>query len=98
MKEYGAQLERDPEWAERAARLSSSVRDLFEFLVERGVRTGAPLPLRATYDAPCHLHHAQRITRAPLDVLAAIPELVMIPLDDARSEEHTSVLQSRDNL
>ena len=83
MKEYGAQLETDPEWAERAARLSSNVRDLFEFLVERGVRTGAPLPLRATYDAPCHLHHAQRITRAPLDVLAAIPELMMIPLDDA---------------
>lgn len=83
MKEYGAQLERDPEWSERAKRFSSKVRDLFEFLVERGVRTGAPLPLRVTYDAPCHLHHAQRITRAPLDVLASIPSLELVPLEDA---------------
>lgn len=83
MKEYGAQYERDPEWGERARLLSTRVRDLFEFLVERGVRTGAPLPLRVTYDAPCHLHHAQRITRAPLDVLATIPALELVPLDDA---------------
>src|SRR5690606_14130632 len=38
-----------------------------EELVELGPRPGGPLPLRVTYDAPCHLHHAQRITRAPLD-------------------------------
>ncbi|HEU5210653.1 MAG TPA: heterodisulfide reductase-related iron-sulfur binding cluster [Longimicrobiales bacterium] len=83
MKEYGAQLERDPEWRERAARFSTRVRDLFEFLVERGVSAGAPLPLRVTYDAPCHLHHGQRITRAPLDVLASIPSLELVPLEDA---------------
>ena len=83
MKEYGTHHERDDAWRERAAAFSLRVRDLFEFLIERGVRTGAPLPLRVTYDAPCHLHHAQRITRAPLDVLATIPALELIPLDDA---------------
>ncbi|MGH7445262.1 MAG: (Fe-S)-binding protein, partial [Longimicrobiales bacterium] len=83
MKEYGAQHERDAEWSARASSLSTQVRDLFEFLVERGVRTGAPLPLRVTYDAPCHLHHAQRITRAPLDVLATVPGLELVPLEDA---------------
>lgn len=83
MKEYGAQLERDTEWAARAGRVATRVRDIFEFLVERGVRTGAPLPLRVTYDAPCHLHHGQRITRAPLDVLASIPGVELIPLDDS---------------
>jgi glycolate oxidase iron-sulfur subunit len=83
MKEYGKHHERDDAWRERAAAFSLRVRDLFEFLVERGVRTGAPLPLRVTYDAPCHLHHAQRITRAPLDVLATIPALELVPLEDA---------------
>ncbi len=83
MKEYGTQHERDAAWAGRAATFSTRVRDLFEFLVERGVRTGAPLPLRVTYDAPCHLHHAQRITRAPLDVLATIPQLELVELADA---------------
>jgi glycolate oxidase iron-sulfur subunit len=36
-----------------------------------------------TYDAPCHLLHAQRVMRPPLAVLAAIPELEVVPLTDA---------------
>jgi glycolate oxidase iron-sulfur subunit len=83
MKEYGALLGDDPVWGERGRAFSARVRDLFEFLSERGVRPGAPLPLRVTYDAPCHLHHAQRITRAPLEVLARIPALELVPLPGA---------------
>ncbi|HEX7119906.1 MAG TPA: heterodisulfide reductase-related iron-sulfur binding cluster [Longimicrobiales bacterium] len=83
MKEYGALLADDVAWADRARALAARVRDASELLVELGPRPGAPLPLRATYDAPCHLHHAQRITRAPLDVLAAIPELELVPLPGA---------------
>src|SRR5690606_2722684 len=59
------------------------VRDVAELLVELGPRPGGPLPLRVTYDAPCHLHHAQRITRAPLDMLRAIPGLELVPLAGA---------------
>ena len=44
---------------------------------------GGPLPMRVTYDAPCHLMHAQRIVAPPLAVLSAIPELELIPLTDA---------------
>lgn len=80
MKEYGALLEDDPVFAERAAAFERRVRDVTEFLAERGPRQGAPLNLRVTYDAPCHLHHAQRVTRAPLDVLRAIPGLEHVPL------------------
>jgi glycolate oxidase iron-sulfur subunit len=36
-----------------------------------------------TYDAPCHLQHAQRITAQPLAVLAAIPGLTLVPLVDS---------------
>ena len=83
MKEYGAHHERDEVWREQSAAFSLRVRDLFEFLIERGVRTGAPLPLHVTYDAPCHLHHAQRITRVPLDVLGTIPGQELVTLEDA---------------
>ncbi|HEX6938629.1 MAG TPA: heterodisulfide reductase-related iron-sulfur binding cluster [Longimicrobiales bacterium] len=83
LKEYGALLADDPVHAERARAFAARVRDVFELLVELGPRAGAPLPLRVTYDAPCHLHHAQRITRAPLDVLAAIPGLELVPLPGA---------------
>lgn len=80
MKQYGELLEHDPAWANRAAVFSRKVRDVSEFLVRKGVRPGAPLPVRITYDAPCHLHHAQRITTAPLDLLAAIPDIAHVPL------------------
>ncbi|HEX6132922.1 MAG TPA: heterodisulfide reductase-related iron-sulfur binding cluster [Longimicrobiales bacterium] len=83
MKEYAEQLRHDPEWAERAERFVGKVRDLWEFLAERPLRRGAPVALRVTYDAPCHLHHAQRIREAPLRVLDSVPGLERVPLRDA---------------
>lgn len=83
MKEYGKLLEDDAEWADRAREFSARVRDLFELLAELGPRRGARLGLRVTYDAPCHLHHAQRITRAPLEVLAAVAGVEQVPLRGA---------------
>ena len=83
MKEYGHLLAGDPEWAERAANVSSRVRDVTELLAAAGPRAGAPLPLRVTYDAPCHLLHAQRVVAPPLAVLRAIPDLTLLPLTDA---------------
>lgn len=83
MKEYGEQLRADVAWAERARALAARVRDLSELLVELPLPQGAPLPLRVTYDAPCHLHHAQRVTRAPLDVLGQVPGLELLALPGA---------------
>jgi glycolate oxidase iron-sulfur subunit len=83
MKEYAHLLADDPEWADRAAAVSARVRDATELLAAAGPAPGAPLPLRVTYDAPCHLLHAQRVVQPPLKVLAAIPELDIVPLTDA---------------
>ncbi|HEX6574680.1 MAG TPA: heterodisulfide reductase-related iron-sulfur binding cluster [Gemmatimonadaceae bacterium] len=83
MKEYAHLLHDDPEWADRAANVSAKVRDISELLAAVGPVPGNPLPLRVTYDAPCHLVHAQRITTPPLAVLAAIPGLELIPLRDS---------------
>ena len=83
MKEYGHLLQDDADWAARAADVGSRVRDISELLAAAGPRTGGPLPIRVTYDAPCHLQHAQRISQAPLSMLAAIPGLELIPLHDS---------------
>jgi glycolate oxidase iron-sulfur subunit len=83
MKEYGHLLHDDPEWHQRALAVSARVRDVSELLADAGPRPGGPLPLRVTYDAPCHLQHAQRVTQAPLSVLAAIPGLELVPLHDS---------------
>lgn len=75
MKEYGTLFEREPETVERARAVAERVRDVTELLAAAGPRPGAPLSLRVAYDHPCHLLHAQRVERPPLDVLAAVPGL-----------------------
>jgi len=80
LKAYGEWLADDP-LAERAHAFAARVRDVSEVLAERGPRPAAPLRLRVAYDAPCHLHHAQQVTAAPLALLAAIPELELVPLE-----------------
>jgi glycolate oxidase iron-sulfur subunit len=76
LKEYGHLLADDPKWAERAAAFSERVRDVSEFLDEIGISPElGPLPTVVTYQEPCHLAHAQRISAAPRRLLAQIPEL-----------------------
>jgi glycolate oxidase iron-sulfur subunit len=75
LKEYGELLKDDPQYAERAKRFSQSVRDVTEFLAWGNIRCGAEINRRVTYDAPCHLYHAQRVMTAPQQVLSSIPGL-----------------------
>lgn len=82
MKEYGALLSQDPSWRERAQACAAKVRDVSELLSAAGPAPGGPLDLTVTYDAPCHLLHAQRVASPPLDVLRAIPGLTIVPLVD----------------
>jgi glycolate oxidase iron-sulfur subunit len=83
MKEYGHLLREDPSWAERAARISAKVRDVSQLLAAAGPARGGAVRERVAYDAPCHLIHAQRIAGPPLDVLRAIPELELVPLNES---------------
>ena len=83
MKEYAHLLADDPAWRARADAVAARVRDASELLASAGPVPGAPLPMQVTYDAPCHLLHAQRVVQPPLRVLAAIPELEIVPLIDA---------------
>ena len=83
LKDYGHLLADDPVWAERAASIAKKSRDVSELLAEAGPVAGGPLPAVVTYDAPCHLAHAQRVTAPPLKVLAAIPGLTLVPLVDS---------------
>ncbi|MCO5966864.1 glycolate oxidase subunit GlcF [Actinoallomurus soli] len=76
MKDYGAVLAGDPEWAGRAAALSARTRDLAEFLAELGPRaTRHPLDLTVAYHDACHLAHAQGVRAQPRRLLGDIPGL-----------------------
>src|SRR6185436_1154373 len=78
MKEYSHLLNDDAAWAARARAFSSKVRDVSEFLgqIELNTRDLKPLKISVTYQEPCHLAHAQRITAQPRKLLKAIPQLV----------------------
>jgi glycolate oxidase iron-sulfur subunit len=68
----------------QARRFELRVRDVTELLVARAPRAvPRPLPIVATYHPPCHLHHAQRVTEAPLALLRSIPGLTLVPLPRA---------------
>jgi glycolate oxidase iron-sulfur subunit len=83
LKEYAHLLADDPAWASRAAAVAARARDVSELLAAAGPVRGAPVAACVTYDAPCHLLHAQRVADAPMAVLRAIPGLELRPLQDA---------------
>lgn len=84
LKEYAEIFAEDVAWARRAESFSAKVRDITELLDELGI----PEATRAvdktiTYQEPCHLAHAQRITRAPRRLLAKIPGLKLVEMRES---------------
>jgi glycolate oxidase iron-sulfur subunit len=80
IKSYEHLLRDEPAWRDRAHRVARSARDVSELLAAAGPAHVQHVPVRVTYDAPCHLQHAQRVTTPPLSVLAAIDGLELVPL------------------
>ncbi len=69
---------------DQAVRFAAKVKDISEFLVALG-----PLPpthrldLKVAYHDACHLCHAQQIRSQPRQLLAMIPGLQLVPLDES---------------
>jgi glycolate oxidase iron-sulfur subunit len=81
LKEYLHFLRDDPVYAEKARQFVAKTRDVTELLAELGPRPPRrPLPWKVTYQEPCHLAHAQQVSREPRRVLAAIPGLELIEM------------------
>ena len=84
MKDYADLLANDPVYAERAKRFTDGVRDISEFLYERGaVAPRHPLPVTIAYHDACHLGHAQGVRSQPRELLRGIPGLQLREIADA---------------
>lgn len=84
LKEYGHLLKDDPVYAERATAFSARVKDVIEFLGDRGLSvTPGRLNWHVTYQEPCHLAHAQRITRQPRELLNSVPGLTLSEMPES---------------
>ncbi len=84
LKEYEELLAERQDHA-RLELFRSKVKDVSEFLIEVGLRTEdlKPLNTSVTYHEPCHLCHAQGITRQPREILKAIPGVELRELKEA---------------
>jgi len=84
MKEYDFLLRNDPAYAEEARHFTSRVKDVTEFLAGQGLTaTPGRLDVTVTYQEPCHLVHAQRISAQPRALLAAIPGLTLVEMPES---------------
>ena len=81
LKEYPHLFSQPGADHDAAARFSSKVRDVTEFLAELGL--SAPMqntPLRVTYQDSCHLAHGQKIREAPRKLIRAIPGVNLVEM------------------
>src|SRR5262247_3545027 len=70
VKDYGHMLKRQPNHADRAARIAEMTRDITEFLA--GYEMGPPKrwsSLRVAYHAACSMQHGQRVIEEPRKLL-----------------------------
>jgi glycolate oxidase iron-sulfur subunit len=82
IKDYGFMLRDDPEYAEDAAKVSALAKDITEILAEADLERRKDLPsLRVAYLSPCSMQHGQRVTREPVDLLAAAGFTVQQPAE-----------------
>jgi glycolate dehydrogenase iron-sulfur subunit len=80
---YNHLLADDAEFADRARKFASRVKDVSQQLEKQLIKSGAPVEGVVTYDASCHLLNGQHATEAPLKVLRAIPNLNLVTLEGA---------------
>ena len=79
---YDHLLAGDPGYAAQAQAFSARVRDISQQLAATGIRPGAKIgDVTITYDASCHLLYGQHASVEPLQMLKAIPDLKLVPLE-----------------
>ena len=82
LKDYAHLLPANDEVA--ANKFVAKVRDISEFLVQLGpIAPKHPLAMKVTYHDPCHLCHGQQVRAQPRQLLAMIPGLDLVPLDES---------------
>jgi len=84
LKEYEEMLEGRAE-QDKLALFRSKIRDISEFLVEVGLRTEGLKEVRTsvTYHEPCHLCHAQGISKQPREIIRKIPGVELREMNES---------------
>lgn len=80
----GSTLQTAPSLADNNTAWPAPVMDVMALLAKTPLREGGKVQsLRVAYHAACHLHHAQKIQQQPVNVLAQLAGVTLIPLENA---------------
>jgi glycolate dehydrogenase iron-sulfur subunit len=71
IKDYGFMLRADPDYAEKAARVSALAKDVTEVVTMLGVKEAAVPRRRVAYHSACSMQHGQRLHQEPMALLGA---------------------------
>lgn len=83
VKEYGHHLRHDPEYAEKAARVSALTKDLSEVLRDEDLTALRPAkPKRIAFHPPCSLQHGQKLRGVIEDILTRAGH-ELLPVDES---------------
>jgi glycolate oxidase iron-sulfur subunit len=83
LKDYAHHFHDEPGWAERARAFAARVKDVTELVEPRDLTFRRKVEAAVTYQEPCHLVHAQRISRQPRELLGAIPGLELREMEES---------------
>lgn len=82
IKDYGHMLRDDPEYAEKAKRVSELAKDITEFLVTLELpKVTRDEEMIVTYHSACSMQHGQKITNHPKDLLRSAGYTVREPTE-----------------
>ncbi|MFM9936463.1 MAG: glycolate oxidase subunit GlcF [Novosphingobium sp.] len=81
IKNYGFLLRDDPEYAEKAARVSALAMDVTEYLDRLEIPASDPRGFTVAYHPACSLQHGQKVTDAPKRLLAKAGYTVRTPAE-----------------
>jgi glycolate oxidase iron-sulfur subunit len=80
VKDYGFMLREEPQWAERAARISAMTKDVSELMTTLGLAAGGHgRGMVVAYHSACSLQHGQKVTKQPKSLLEAAGFVVREP-------------------
>jgi glycolate oxidase iron-sulfur subunit len=82
LKEYTHLFAADAQERNEAAKFTSKMRDVCEFLADLGLTSPLrKIPMRVTYQDSCHLVHGQKIREAPRKLIRAVPGVELIEME-----------------
>ncbi len=83
LKDYAHHFRDDEDWAELAEKFSGRVKDVTELVEPKDFEFRGSVERTVTYQEPCHLVHAQRISKQPRALLTAIPGLELREMEES---------------